>query len=522
MNRRSLGRAALLLSALLAPLPAHAQDPDARVLRRGMLELRASGTFTHYDAFFDASGARRPLVAPLVAPLQEALERTEAARLGAARDALSAFFAGTGGAPAGVEPGAAGIGEVRMEASADIRTVPVTLAYGATDWLTIGVTVPVERRGTPVHTRHLAGGTLGLNPDVPGNTALLERIGESYGALGSSALFPTRDSPLGIALQQRVQALLGDTVQLALATSPLLLSAADTAGLTAEEQAALVLGSERTEYLLGDVQPGIRVRLLRGSAEGTEDAVRGPSLRSTLGLRARIPTGPRYGGGLLLEIPSEHGHAGWGVDLANEVHLNARLSLDAAAVLDVRFPADVQRRAFAADRPFPGDTALRVLRREPGARLAIAISPRFRLTEEISLAGRYGLLRQGETRLSGHEGIVAGPTEPLGPWTGHAVGFGARYSTRDAYAAGRAAVPMEVSLVYENTVAGSGGAPAARRLHVTGRLFAPARLLTRIIAASAEEEEEEGEEAVPEAADEPDPVAPESAPPPQPGEPLPG
>jgi hypothetical protein len=316
-----------------------------------------------------------------------------------------------------------------MEASADIRTVPVTLAYGATDWLTLSVTVPVERRGTAVQTRHLAGGTLGLNPDVEGNAALLERLGEEYGALGASALFPTRDSPLGIALQQRVRSLLGDTVQLALARNPLLLGAANLAELTPEEQAALALGSERTEYLLGDVQPAIRVRLVRGPPEGAEGAVRGPAWRSALGIRGRIPTGPRWGGGLLLEIPSEHGHAGWGVDLANELYLTGRLTLDAAGSLDVRLPATVQRRAFAADRPFPGDTALRTLRREPGTRLAVAISPRFGLTDEISLAGRYGLLRQGETRLTGEEGIVAGPTEPLGPWTGHAVGFGARYST---------------------------------------------------------------------------------------------
>jgi hypothetical protein len=517
MNRRSLVRAALLASALLAPLSAHAQDPDARVLRRGMLELRGTGTFTHYDALFDGSGTRRPLAAPLLAPLQEAVERAEAARVDAARDALSAFFAGTGGAPAEVDPGAAGIGEVRMEASADIRTVPVTLAFGATDWLTVSVTVPVERRGTAVQTRHLAGGTLGLNPDVEGNTALLEQIGEGYGALGASPLFPTRDSPLGMALQQRVQSLLGDTVQLALAANPLLLGAVNLAELTPEEQAALALGSERTEYLLGDVQPAIRVRLLRGPPEGTEGDFRGPSWRSTLGVRGRIPTGPRYGGGLLLEIPSEHGHAGWGVDLANELYLTGRLTLDAAGSLDVRLPANVQRRAFAADRPFPGDTALRTLRREPGARLAVAISPRFGLTEEISLAGRYGLLRQGETRLTGAEGIVAGPTEPLGPWTAHAVGLGARYSTLSAYAAGRAAVPMEVSLVYENAIAGSGGAPAARRIHVTGRLFGPARLLTRIIAASADE----GDAEEPEAGDPPEPHPEPTLPPPPPIEPQP-
>jgi hypothetical protein len=104
MNRCCLVRAALLASALLAPLSAHAQDPDVRVLRRGMLELRGTGIFTHYDALFDDSGARRPLAAPLLAPLQEAVERAEAARVGAARDALSAFFAGTGGARWGWTP----------------------------------------------------------------------------------------------------------------------------------------------------------------------------------------------------------------------------------------------------------------------------------------------------------------------------------------------------------------------------------------------------------------------------------
>jgi hypothetical protein len=484
MNRFPRARTALLLAALLAPVPAAAQETDATVPRRGMFELRATGTFTHFDDFLTAGRTRRPLATGLLAPLQEAVERAAEPVAGPVRDRLADFFAETGGIPEGIDPAAAGPGEIRIEASADIRTIPVSLAYGLTDRLSVELTVPLERRGAPVQARHVVGGGLGANPNPVENAEILGRLGDDFAALGGAAWLPTAGSPLGQALQARVQGLLGDTVALTLPARPvtlaeLLASAGDA--LTAEERAALQVETDRTPYFLADAQIGLRFLLLPGPGGfGLPERRGGASLRTTVGVRGRLPTGRRAVPRLLLEVPSEHGHAGFGIDVANELFLTPRLYLGAGAAYDVRLPAHVQRLAFAADRPFPPAATLRTVRREPGARLALAVAPHFRLTDEISFAGRYAFARQAGTRLVGDD-VLPAPAEALGPWTAHRWGIGGRYSTVGAHARGRTPVPLEFSLHLERTFAGDGGAPAATSIHATGRLFARAAQLRTLI-----------------------------------------
>jgi hypothetical protein len=484
MNRTPRVRTTLLLATLLAPLPGAAQETDASVPRRGTFEVRATGIFTHYDDFFVAGGARRPLAEGLQAAFQEAAERAAEPAAGPLREELAAFFQETGGVPAAVDPAAVRPGDVRIEASADIRTIPIIVAYGLTDRLSVGLTVPLERRGAPVHARYLAGGDLGANPDAAANAQLLAQLDEDYAALGGGAWLPTAGSPLGQALQGRVQALLGDTVALNLPDRPLTLQELiDAAGeaLTPEEAAALQVETDRTPYFLADAQVGVRFLLLPGPGGfGLPEAGGGPSLRTTVGVHGRLPTGRRAVPRLLLEVPTEHGHAGWGVDVANELFLSRRLYLAAGAAYDVRLPANVPRLAFAPDRPFPADGVLRTVRREPGARLALAAEPHFRLTDEISFSGRYAFARQGATRLVG-EDVLPSPAEVLGPWTAHRWGFGGRYSTVGAHARGRTPVPLDLSLHFERTFSGEGGAPAASSIRATGRLFFSAAQLRALI-----------------------------------------
>ena len=67
--------------------------------------------------------------------------------------------------------------------------------------------------------------------------------------------------------------------------------------------------------------------------------------------------------------------------------------------------------------------------------------------------------------------VGLGPVERTEAWTAHAVGVGAGYSTLPAFFAGKSRFPLEVSLIYRNTVAGSGLAPHAGTIEVTGRVL---------------------------------------------------
>jgi hypothetical protein len=471
-------RALLVLVAAAAPARAAAQEAEAWVLPRGLLELSAGGLFSHYDSrlgFGDPA-----LGGELVEPLQLATERSTGPATAALRAGLADLFASTDDPEAGALPDSLTAGRMALRLTGDERMVPFVVRYGLTDRLTLSLTVPIERRGTSAAGPYLAGGTLGLNPDAARNGAVLAGVDARFGPLGTGLLLPVAGTPEALELQSRLRAIdPADT--LLLPDNPVtvaeLLENDFAAGLiTAEEQAALSLVSARRPYQLGDVQIGARFLLRRGPAGWPfPDSVTGRSLRTSVGARVRLPTG-RSGTRFFTEIPPGGGHFGAGLDVLNDVFLSSRWYVNASASLDVLFPADVQRLAFSVTRPFPADTALRSVRRAPGPRLALSITPRWRLTDEISFSGEYALLAQRRTEYTGgEEGLRQTPLEWRTGGSLHALGVGARYSSLQAFARGRASLPFEVTLSMSRAIAGGGAAPEASSIRVTGRVFVDPR-----------------------------------------------
>ena len=480
-------RALLVLVAAAAPARAAAQDAEAWVLPRGLLELSAGGLFSHYDSRF---GFGDPALGQeLVEPLSVATQRSTGPATAVLRAGLTDLFATTADPEAGALPDSLTPGRLALRLTGDERTVPFVVRYGLTDRLTLSLTVPIERRGTSAAGPYLAGGTLGLNPDAARNGAVLAGVAPRFGAMGTGLLLPVAGTPEALELQSRLRAIdPADT--LLLPDNPVtiaeLLENDFAAGLmTAEEQAALTLVSARRPYQLGDVQIGARFLLRAGPAGWPfPDSVTGRSLRTSVGARVRLPTG-RSGTRFFTEIPPGGGHLGVGVDVLNDVFLSSRWYVNASASLDVLLPTDVQRLAFSAARPFPADSALRTVRRAPGPRLALSVTPRWRLTDEISFSGEYALLAQRRTEYTGgEEGLRQTPLEWRTGGSLHALGVGARYSSLQAFARGRADVPFEVTLSMSRAVAGGGAAPAASAIRVTGRIFVDPRRFTRLLPGS--------------------------------------
>ncbi|HYJ78551.1 MAG TPA: hypothetical protein VEW03_03020 [Longimicrobiaceae bacterium] len=475
---RTAAGAPLLLALALGAAPARAQGDDARVLPRGWMELQGLGIYSHYDSRF-GEGGREGLGAIFQAQLQPLAERLLGPVLPPLDAGLDAFFSGTQArVTAPVTPADLLAPALDVRLATDIRTLPFSLSYGVSSRITVGVTVPLERTGTAVQGILLRGGTLGPNPNASVNAALLEEVDPAYRPLGLGAFLPTSTSEAGRELQRRVLELTGDSLllpQRGVSLADLLAIGELAALLTAEDTAALRTRSARSQFRLGDVEAGVRFQLVN-TAPGypLPDSGGSRGVRSTLGVSVRLPTGASANTLFLLQIPPTGGHTGVGVALHNDFFLTRRFRVTASGAYDMAFAADVVWRAFTAERPFPADSlAVRTLRREPGARLGVTLTPRYRLTREISFAAQYAFLRQGATTYSAAdslEGVFLGPIETGEASTAHRVGLGMSYSTIGPFLRGTTPVPIEIGLLYRNVVAGSGRAPHAGSIEVSARV----------------------------------------------------
>jgi hypothetical protein len=473
MNRRRHACWLIPIVATLAVSPPSAAQWEGWTLRRGMFELSFGGVYEHYERTIDGVSIGAPFLAGYVSIADRVLLEPAARARAGVETVLNRL---PGPDPAGVADGI-GTGAVALGLGTDTRAVPFALRYGLSDRLTVFVAAPIERRGADFTELHLAGGTLGVNPDPAGNRAALERIDPGFGDFGGGLLLPLAGSAAGSAVQARLRAASADDT-LRLPVAPVRLAelgglATGEAGLTPAEVAALTGATGRRPYALGDVEVGARFLLLRGPSGWPAAEAGGRGVRASLGVRARLPTG-RSGTTFFAELPSEAGHAGVGGELVGDVYPGGRWSLHGGVAYDHRFAADVPTLAFGPGNPFPGATEVRTLRRTPGARIDAAVRPRWRLTEEIAFQGAYHLVTRRATLFEGEEGAAPSPLDPGVVGTAHGVGVGMRYSTLQGFGRGDHAWPYEIALEATTTVAGSGAIPDATAIRFTAHFFTDA------------------------------------------------
>jgi hypothetical protein len=471
---------ALLLAAALAPAHARAQGEDARVLPRGWIEVRAGGFYTQFDSRFGPGGTV-PLGDEFQTQLQTVAERVLLPLATPAKAQLDSFFTGTAARVTNpVTPEAPALGTVNARLAGDFRRAPFTLSYGVTSRLMVGITVPFERNGTAVSGLSLADGTLGLNPSADANAAVLTRVGASYAALGRAVLLPTRGSAAGVELQRRVSALAaGDTLILpthGISPAELLASATLLAQLTGDEAAAFGTVSAATPYYLGDVEVSARFRVVnRVRGYPFPDSANAGGFRASVAATLRLPTGPHADTTFLLVMPRDVGHAGVSADVYGDWFLARRYWVSASAGFTKLLAHDVLRRPFGDTRLFPSDSVpFRSVRRAPGSRLRASLMPRYRLTRELTFAAAYQFEHAGATTYTASDDagdVGLGPVERTDAWTAHSVGIGASYSTMPAFWEGKTRLPLEFSLLYRNTVLGSGFAPHAGTIELGGRVL---------------------------------------------------
>lgn len=475
MKLSSWAARALLVLAAAVPARAAAQEAEAWVLPRGLLEVGATGSYTGWDTRLDGA----PLGAELFTPYLSIVDRLLGGRVDPVQAGLVDLFANLEDPDSTAEQVSSTIGAFSLRFAGDVRSVPFNIRYGLTHRLTVFATIPLERSGTVVFGPYFAGATLGLNPDATTNRRVLAAVGARFGDLGGGLLLPTAGSAEGIELQSRLREF-GDGDTLELPTRPVnfdeFLERDDLREqLTDQEAAALGIVSTRRPYHLGDIQLGARFLLIPGPPGWPyPDSVVRRSLRTSVGVRLRLPTGSGDTR-VATELAPGGGHLGVGVDVLNDVFFNRRWYVNVSASGDWLLPADVLRQAFTVEQPFPIDTTLNTVRRAPGPRVALSVTPRWRLTDEIAFHGEYAMLAQARTRYEVADSLLPTPFDWRTGGAMHALGLGIRYSSLQAFARGRARVPFELTLTASEAVLGTVQAPDAFSVRLAGRVFVDPR-----------------------------------------------
>lgn len=457
-----LGAAWVALAlAAAGPSVAWGQSTDAFVLPWGMVRLSVEGTHETFESRFEAGGDRVPLAQGLAGDLTPA-------RFAALRPLslqLERFFTQTAGGPGASPdpPDAAAItlGTLDARAAAAQTHAPLQLAIGLIPRLEIGASILLNRGERFLQRLDLAGGSVGIDPDPTSNLAILGSIG--WEELGSLGLLPTAGSAAGIELQSRVTALAGNELTLPAA-------AADSAALQAllaDEFALAPLASRVDPLRLGNAEVYARALLLStfGMAPLPTDSG-GFHFRVSVSGGVRIPTGTEPDSFPLLAPPPAERLSGYHAGMAGDLFLGPRLWIGGSTRLTWNTSSRITRRIAPMAAPLSVDAPPQSVTIDPGDALEIAITPRFRLVESISLGADYSVILVGDTRYSGGtDGTDAALLDLAGGGL-HRVGLAIRYSSLPAYWDRRAALPARVELTYRRTIVGPEGAPAGGAMTV--------------------------------------------------------
>jgi len=421
-----------LLASPLAAVPVGAQDTDARVLRPGIVGVSVGGEDVRADALFTGGGGTQGLTGPFSAPLSPAAF----APLARLAQGLDAFLGTTGGAP--FDPADLSAGRLEMDVVASTRTIPVRVAVGVAPRLELGIRLPVQRSERLTRRFVLAEGNVGVNPDPVGNASLL--AGVPAGGVGGSPLLPVAGTPLAGRLQARVVAATGGELEL------------PVAGITTAQLAALGLGPlprAVTFWEPGDLELSARFEALRSFDSSAYPAGEGVDYRLTISGSARLPTGTRATTFEGPEWMPEVGRGGFGGGALADLFVNERFWSSGG----VSFAGLLGESPSAAPGGSPAEGAGALAR---GSTLQLWVTPRFRLTREIS----FGATMRAErwNRIAGEETPAGVESAGSRDWAG----FSLRYTALRALAEGRSRLPFEFTVGGAGAIRGSAGVPAER------------------------------------------------------------
>lgn len=416
------------------------------------------------------------------------------------------------------------LGSTRAVVTRDAVFLPLRMDLGIFDWLSVGGMVPFSRRRAEVaKTFDGTGANTGLTPSLSDPTAVgvflgglslaeaglsqltaelceadpgaascadassLLAEGQTFrqamvGALSSQGVFPMDGTATADALQSRVLALmaaheaLGVTYPTSVPMATQLLTESDYDGLVTDPGYGVVgspFGSWRSAWEMGDVELYANVRLWASEPDEADAPRSGTRILVGAGGLVRLGTGKTDLSENFVDTGGGDGQQDLELSLFSAVR-RGRLGVWGEIRYGVAAAALVTRRIAAPDRIFSPLVTTQPVRWTPGNYFQIRLTPRFHLTDEMSVitdvrvyskkADRYESLAAEGVPFPFDVGLLELETAQNVLDTG----IGVVYST---VRSGRGR-PMEAHFLLRRSVSGSGGmTPKLERLEFGLRLF---------------------------------------------------
>ncbi|MGB5304481.1 MAG: hypothetical protein WBP17_15140 [Gemmatimonadota bacterium] len=189
----------------------------------------------------------------------------------------------------------------------------------------------------------------------------------------------------------------------------------------------------------------------------------GVRFRTTVGARYRFPLSdpdkdPYLDPDVFLQQPIGTGQADLQLELFQDVAFGRRFMAVAGVTYGLQLKDELVRRVSPPGQPYGYTSQKTTVSRDMGDFLEIVISPRFSLTEAMSLAVEYTFWNKGnDVYQTTSGGVDASPLNVETSQTRHMLGIGAHYRTTRLFAAGRAGVPIDLAFLWQTAISGSGG-----------------------------------------------------------------
>lgn len=521
LERRSgldLILAAVVLAAVPNGGLAQALDEDARIPKHGSLWVEASPSWEIWSNQFAlgsgsvSDGAREPLYSdyegpivdrlfPGMDPLLADLNR-DAAQLG--YDSLTASEVSLGDLDYGT-------------ITKDVRRVPLGLSLGLFNRVAVDVVVPIVRStaetsygydsttanfipssraipspetffGSLSNARSqlaalIDGGSLTPEEEAAARS-LLENSSEFSTALEGrvieDGLLPTGQSAPGAQLSGYYAGLADGYALFGLSLPALALPDSATSSDLQQILGASPIGLDSLTtttrgWSIGEIELGMRFLLLdtfEPIAPVDEDrfrATREPDLRgtgthfrTTVGARMRIPlSAPDVAPYLVPASPMQQPIADGSTDLEfglwQDAQFGSWLWIVASAGYTIQLADELVMRVHDPEHPFAYRAQERSVNRDLGDVFELRLSPRFRLNETMALGLEYRYRSKQSDEYSGTGLPDPSPLDRETSQTRQRLGVGAYYRTTPRHAAGLANFPVELSLVWQGSIAGGGG-----------------------------------------------------------------
>jgi len=203
----------------------------------------------------------------------------------------------------------------------------------------------------------------------------------------------------------------------------------------------------------------------------------GVRYRTTVGARYRFPLSnpdeaPFLDPDVFLQQPIGDGQADVELELYQDIAFGQRFLVVAGATYGIQLQDELVRRVVSPDQRFGLESQKVTVARDLGDFFEIVISPRFALAEALSLAIEYTFWnKKSDTYEVSSGGVDASPLELETSQTRQSLGIGAYYRTTRLFAAGRAGLPIDLAVLWQTSIAGSGGqTPSAGVLTVSARV----------------------------------------------------